>query len=1287
MLKNLKSGLQHMNPKNIHLPHRKGHKSSSDAASSEQGGEDNSQGMPSPSNFAVGPKAVPPPPGVLPGKFPPGTIIKGPPPPGAKVIQGPPPGEAMRVIASGSDAVSPPRPGAVSPMVRSVSGSPPPGMKVMAHPPPGAKLISGAPPPGAKIIQGSLPPGAKVIQGAPPPGAKVVHGAPPPGMKIMHGTPPPGAKIISGSPPGGSLRPNSPSLLAFPPNGVPPRNATSPLPPGVKVFHGPPPPGSRPMSPEEVRTLTGSPSLIPSRSVSPTNPPVYRILPNGVKVIAGPPPANALVKMVGKAPAGSSLNPSPPTRSPPKKMLIKSMVPNGSPPPMIQAPASRASSPSGSQLIPQNNSFSVGPPPPSAQANQNLPRPTPVRPAATIVKATPSEPPSSIPDTASSLAVPHPKVVSSRSGSQQELNFEEEEDSGDDDDIQFQEASLSLPPRKQSAAAAPPPVPPAPRDASAKSSSSSSSTSSLSIKHDADEATALPPARKGREAPTSSAASMQSSHRSKPMSEPKVEDNVKKKKSHSSSISSSAAAAVEDKTKREKHKHHHHHHRSRSSESSSQQSYRVPPASDGARAVAASVDVPHRLSSPHQQVVAERDESDESNGRYGGAQLSEAAFTPQALTSTSRNRIAEDFLSMLCPQQYYGKVKKINRIRPFKANRSAATGLRSCNSIYVATKGTMPNPYFYPQLRLRDTDGEQPTGLSGDEAADGAVDTPIILYEAAPGNMLFAETELDARRLLESSPTANSCFMLSNSAILFKDPEHYVLPIASLNVHWVPYASPQSEPQCPVHKRELQLFDPYSKELVCALCASRNGIPMSNFVVIPDVLGNVESRQTIQAKVSTQLDEAQQTARRWVEQHQRVRELCENKKSAICNQFELLIEALEAKKKEYTEACEAEFAYAQTDVAREILITDEKVQLLKAASDHLRTDPSRPLFSMQIATIAEGLSATTDLPTHFTRNSLQLPPMSAGLVPNLEGVMAQVLELSPGGGVSGGGRVGGEAGNGSRSRPRSMTQSHSPYRNQRPVDDTVIMGSGGPRLRSGQTASPRRSAASQRHSTRSVSTTNNNGNQHRMTPLRNAPVVAGAGPSGTSFHSSPSASAALRDESSRISDSSPTQRRSANGVGPPSPYATDAVSVPNSTGTSLFDFPLHDLLSSFDGSNVKRRSPRYIQWAIRVEDPGDWVGLGVGVGNTIDAWEQGSTNDLSHLWIVPASMTGNVLYLRVSVQPSSGHAKLTVYDVRGKQLDAGEVPQWNATRPSYPQATFGGHVGTVRMIEMPHAVK
>jgi hypothetical protein len=1243
MLKNIKNGLNHMNPKHIHLPRRKGSKGDSEGGGSENGRDTNSHSISSPPNVAVGPKVIPAP-SMPPGKLPPGAIVKGPPPPGVKVVKGPPPGEGMKVLSGGAGFVSPTRPGAGSPMAHSVGGTPPAGVKVMAH----------------------LPPGAKVMQGPPPPGVKVMQGAPPPGVKVVHGAPPPGAKIILSSPPQGSLRPSSPSVVG-----------TNAVPPGVKIFHGPPPPGSRPISPENVRTLTGNSSLIPSRSVSPTNPPVYRILPNGVKVIAGPPPANALVKMVSKSPPGSTSVPTPPRKSPPKKMLIKSMVSSSSPPPMIQAPALRAPSPNASQLIPQNSSFSLGPPPAASQATQNLPRPTPVRPAATLVKVAP--PPSdyaaSNPDTNSSLPVPHPKAISSRSGSQQELNFEEEgggTDASDGDDIQFEEDASASPqqvPRKS------PPVPPPAPKALSGDSSSSSSASSFSIKPDPDEATALPSAHKGNEDPPSSAASIHGSRASKPVSEPKS-TNAKKRSHRSSSGSGAAGAATADRGanndkkggRKSSHKHHHHHHHSQSSETSSQQSYRVPPPPAAAFAGAALEKRASRHSSPGQQVakVQEDTYSDESSGRYGD-QLSEAAFIPQALTSTSRNRIAEDFLSMLCPQQYYGKVKKINRIRPFKANRAAVTGLRSCNSIYVATKGTMPNPYFYPQLRLRDTDGEQPMGLSGEETSHGAVDTPIILYEAAPGNMLFAETELDARRLLENSPGANSCFMLSNSAILFKDPEHYVLPIASLNVHWVPYASPQSEPQCPIHKNELQLFDPYSKELVCALCASRNGVPMSNFVVIPDVLGSVDSRQRIQAKVSAQLDEAQQSARRWVDQHQRVRELCENKKSAICNQFDLLIEALTAKKREYTEACEAEFAYAQTDVAREILITDEKVQLLKAASDHLRTDPSRPLFSMQIATIAESLSAAADLPSRFTRSSLRLPPMSTGLVPNLEGVMAQVLELSPSVGV--GGSAGG---GGSRSRPRSVSPSNSPYHNhhvsvlnrsRRPVDDTVIMAGDGPRRRSGQAVSPGPSAA-----------------------LNGQPQPPQPSPRSTSVNP-PHRTTPLRDDSSAILNSTPSQRRSANGMGLPSAYATDAVSVPNSTGTSLFDFALHDLLSTFDASNVKKRSPRYIQWAIRVEDPGDWVGLGVGVGNTIDAWEQGSTNDLSHLWIVPASMTGHVLYLRVSVQPSSGHAKLTVHDARGKQVDAGEVPQWNAARPSYPQATFGGQVGTVRMIEVPHAVK
>ncbi|KPI90819.1 hypothetical protein ABL78_0052 [Leptomonas seymouri] len=1283
MLKNIKSGLQHINPKGLHLHTRRDSKGGSDTAAVELDGEKSTHDVPAPPDVAVGPKSVPSP-GMPPVKLPPGAVVKGPLPPGMKVIKGPPPGEGIKFMYSGTGSTSPPRPGAGSPTPYSVSGASPPGIKLMAHPPPGAKVLSGAPPPGAKVMQGAPPPGAKIMQAPSPPGAKVVHGSPPAGAKIIHGAPPPGAKLIHGSPPSGLIRPGSPSLVgpnavsahrnASPPPGM--ASKTPPMmspPPGMKLIHGPPPHGSRPISPEELRTLTGSPSLIPSRSVSPTNPPVYRILPNGVKVIVRPSSADATGVVSSTTPRGSTTHPTPPTKSPPRKMLIKSMGQGSQPPPMIQGSDSRGQSPIISQLTPQNSSFSVGPPQ-STQPNQNLPHPTPIRPAVTVGKPAPSDATLSNPDT-TSLPVPHPKIVSSHRGPQQEIDWKEEEggtDTSDGVDIQFDEGSLSSQPPapRESMALATPQQ--APRMRTDSSSSSSSSTSSLSIKRDADEVTALPQDWREEEDPVAA----RRSHQPKPVSASTVEEKKARHRSRRSSGSAVPATEARYNGKdRHRRKHRHHHHRSRSAEAPSHRSHHVSADNERGATHVAAAEENRRQSSPRQPTVQERHARDcvDDAERHYGATLAEAAFTPQALTSTSRNRIAEEFLSILCPQQYYGKVLKINRIRPFKANRASVTGLRSCNSIYVATKGTMPNPYFYPQLRLRGTDGEQPTGMADDEMVVGAVDTPILLYEAAPGNMLFAETELDARRLLESSPSANSCFMLSNSAILFKDPEHYVLPVASLNVRWVPYASPQSEPQCPVHKRELQLFDPYSKELVCALCASRNGIPMSNFVVIPDVLGNADSRQTIQEKVSAQLDEAQQSARRWVEQHQRVGELCESKKSAICNQFDLLIKALEAKRKEYTEACEAEFAYTQTDVAREILITDEKVQLLKAASDHLHTDPSRALFSMQIATIAEGLSAATELPSRFTRNSLQLPPMSTGLVPNLEAIMSQVLELSPSAAV-------GAGGGGSPSRPRGTTQLSSPYRHHRPVDDTVLVAGGGPRRRSGYTAPTRPYVSIQQPSSRSASANQ----QRRSASLHNGGAVA---PAGYAFPSSPSATAALRDESSFTSNSLLTQKRSANGVGPPSLYATDAVSVPNSTGTSLFDFALQDLLGAFDASNVKKRSPRYIQWAIRVEDPGDWVGLGVGVGNTIDAWEQGNTNDLSHLWIVPASMTGNVLYLRVTVQASSGHAKLTVHDVRGKQIDAGEVPQWNAARPSYPQATFGGRVGTVRMIEMPHAVR
>ncbi|TPP43661.1 hypothetical protein CGC21_20300 [Leishmania donovani] len=1236
MLKGIKKSFSHMDPRQI----RKRSSKAASAVASEESGDGNAtpemsvthagMSVALPEGMVVGPKSVPAPGGPMP----PGMPVKGVLPPGAKIVKGPPPNAVIKVMTGTEGSPSFSRPSSISPTPGG-SQSPTPGMKMM-----------GQPPPGAKIIVGSPPPGAKTMLGAPPPGFKIMYSSPPPGT--MHVVSPP----LSSTPPSLS-HDNAPPL----PLGMAAKTPMKMLPPGAKLISGQPPPGSRPVSPEEARHSATSPSLIPSRSVSPTNASVFRILPNGVKVLVSPPTVGGPVHPVSKALPGH-LSPSLPAKSPPST-LIKSMGDlnlGGTP----TAPTLRTTAP---LIPPQNANVSVGPKSlPGPQ--QQLPKPMPVRPGGTIVKAVEAPyrtPPGRNQQTSAAKLHQGDVQVKMHKSESDEFTFQEEDNLDDSADIQFEEAPSVMPPESPRAGAAATALPTVMKP--------HSSTAPTAIASPCSPSSAV-----GTVAPVEYEKSV-----NRHQSQDEGSKGARKKKHKGRRASPRDDKLDDGKSSRKQRRKHHHHHRPHSSDvgdmsrsSASLQSYSVPGAPVSASPAA--VDDTQRRT-PSQRAAADgKDDVVDIPGELGGEQLRELAFTPEALTSASRGRIAEDFLSILCPQQYYGKVQKISRIRAFKADRSAATGLRSSSSIYVATKGVMPNPYFYPQLRLRNSDGEKLGSLaSADEVAEGVVNTPIILYEAAPGNMLFADTELEARRLLESNRNFNSCFMLSNSAILFRDPEHYVVPVASLNVQWVPYASPQSEPQCPVHRRELQLFDPCSKELVCALCASRNGIPMSNFVVIPDVLGNADSRRTIEEKVSVQLDEAQQSAKRWVEQHQRVRELCEGKKDAIRNQFNLLINALEAKKKEYIEACEAEFAYAQTDVAREILITDEKVQLLRAATDHLRTDPSKPLFSMQIATIAEGLSASTDLPSRFTRASLRLPPMSAGLMPNLEGVMSQVLELSPQ--LSPSGARGGEY------RTEGLSLSNAPYKRPnwnlhndgRPVEEAVNV--------------------AHRDRWRFSGTGANAAAASLAKPSRPAGRSANASPLHSNGRSAccssparPALSGPVATREYVRSMSSSSHKRSAAGSASSAQFAADAVSVPNSTGTSLFDFALHHLLSTLGTSNVKRRSPRYVQWAIRIDDPGDWVGLGVGVGNTIEAWEQGSTNDLSHLWIVPASMTGQVLYLRVAVSSSSGHAKLTVHDVRGKQVDAGEVPQWNAARPSYPQATFGGHIGSVRMIEIPHVV-
>lgn len=107
----------------------------------------------------------------------------------------------------------------------------------------------------------------------------------------------------------------------------------------------------------------------------------------------------------------------------------------------------------------------------------------------------------------------------------------------------------------------------------------------------------------------------------------------------------------------------------------------------------------------------------------------------------------------MCPQQYYGIVKKIHGIRPIHADNRKVVPWQNRSSILVATKGSKPNRYFYPQLRLDDGDDEHGNHIYDKELqknGNDAIDTSIILYEASPGTMLFADNELDAARLLQA---------------------------------------------------------------------------------------------------------------------------------------------------------------------------------------------------------------------------------------------------------------------------------------------------------------------------------------------------------------------------------------------------------------------------------------------------------------------------------------------------------------------------------------------------------
>lgn len=127
-------------------------------------------------------------------------------------------------------------------------------------------------------------------------------------------------------------------------------------------------------------------------------------------------------------------------------------------------------------------------------------------------------------------------------------------------------------------------------------------------------------------------------------------------------------------------------------------------------------------------------------------------------------------------------------------------------------------------------------------------------------------------------------------------------------------------------------------------------------------------------------------------------------------------------------------------------------------------------------------------------------------------------------------------------------------------------------------------------------------------------------------------------------------------------------------GTCLFDTDVRALL-------LKSST---VEWKLRIDDPGTWIGIGVRVGDDENSLGGGDVNESRHLWIAPPNVP-RVVKCRVVPGPH-GTAKLTIHDTVGRQLDDNRIPHWNKMKAAFPQVSFGSERGSVTMIEMPHPV-
>jgi hypothetical protein len=612
--------------------------------------------------------------------------------------------------------------------------------------------------------------------------------------------------------------------------------------------------------------------------------------------------------------------------------------------------------------------------------------------------------------------------------------------------------------------------------------------------------------------------------------------------------------------------------------------------------------------------------------------------------------IADKFSRLMCPQQYAGKVARITNVRPVEEASAAHDGKRvlaayaigsADEADFVAEHGfgrsaAAASKHFSSQLQLN------PSHSHTDER--GRRVSTYALCEIHAQQMRFATSEADANEQLDR---ADSCFITAQSALVVRSLAQ-VAVVALVDVVWVLFGD-EVQPTCKAHKAPLQLYDPERREMICALCSASN--PRRNKCVVLDDLFTPATVASYAADLRQKLHEIDGSLPRCTEHHSSIATAAARKRAAMTLQFQLVERALQAKRDEMLAVLGDEERKQSLAVAREILAQNEMRRHIAASLGHLESYQApaetgagpRPLA--QLATVASAMSVVkrplaADVGSGANAAKINLAFDAFRI--NLEGAVRAVTDaaiLTP-------------------ATQQQQQQQVAQQLSLRPGNMTSLQ-------RANAALSPPRRAASPARGGGKGRTVNA---PMGMTPQPQQRARSALGRLGMGQFTGASARRLASPQRQRTSYRSPPRRQNTwpeAAVGPANVLAN---------GTCVFNFDLSSLLTKLG----------IIEWKIRVDDPGDWIGLGVGVGD-IAAWtSKASDCDMRHLWIAPSNAP-RTMKVRVAIA-SHGQAKLTVHDVVGQQLDDNRVAHWQPGRAAFPQVTFGRRAGQVTMLEAPRFI-